>query len=421
MSKKKVIAVYADSPTVPTGFGQVIKNIFMPLVKSGRYEIKQFGINYSGYPHDFPWKIWPANNPLLCVGRAGDPYGREHLKQWLEEQSYDMLFMLNDAWILREFVPPLLEPLKKAGKPVVAYFPIDCDEYDPQWYSWLKEVTLSVTYTEYGKKIVQDLCPDLNVKVIPHGADVTTHHPIRDDNERVVELRKRMNSDFVFLNVNVNQPRKNIPASLMAMKKYIELSGNQNDKLVLHMKEADNFGYHLPILTKNVFGDREGNQRVVLISSQKIPDKDMNLLYVSSDCVISTTHGEGWGLSLSESLCTETPIIAPAHTSIPEVAAGYGRLVNPGLKHCALPFQNDRSIWRYFVDPQDMAEAMVEVRTKYDVWKDQARKARKWYVENRQWGKHIVPQWDNLFKELMNGVKDDEKKQPSPIVPPENS
>lgn len=395
---KKTIAVFADSPTVPTGFGQVIKNIFVPL--SRKYEIKLFGINYSGYPHDYPFKIWPALNPLLAVSRPGDPYGREHLKMWLQEQNFDLLFMLNDAWIMNEFVPPMLEPLKKAGKPVVVYFPIDCDEYDPNWYSWLANVECAVTYTQFGRGVINKICPDVEVRVIPHGADTITYHPIRRDDERVQQLRGRVEGDFVWLNVNVNQPRKNLPATIVAMKDYVHASGNWNDKLVLHCKEADNFGYNLPEISKHVFEGQK--KRMVLVSTNRISDQDMNCLYAASDCVVTTTHGEGWGLSISEALSTETPIIAPAHTSLPEVAAGFGYLVPPGLKHCALPFQNDRSIFRYFIDPEVMAKAMVDVRQNMDHWKNQARLARKHYVDNFQWAKHIVPQWDELFKEFLS-------------------
>ena len=398
MAKRKTIAVFADSPTVPTGFGQVIKNIFVPL--SRKYEIKLFGINYNGYPHEFPFQIWPALNPLLAVQRPGDPYGRDHLKEWLQAQYFDMFFLLNDAWILREFIPPFLEPLKKAGKPCVVYFPIDCDEYDPQWYEWLKDVDVPVTYTEYGQGLMKNLIPEIPVRMIPHGADTQAITPIRQDDQRVKELRGKMEADFVFLNVNVNQPRKNIPASIAAMKEYISMTGNWNDKLVLHMKEHDNFGYHLPMIAQGLFP--KDRKRVVLVSSQRLKDSDMNRLYASSDAVISTTHGEGWGLSLSEGLCAERPIIAPAHTSIPEVAQGYGMLVPPGAKHCALPFQNDRSIFRYFVDPAEMAKGMVEVRNNYDHWRSQAKKGRRWYEQNRTWQKHIVPQWDALFQELLS-------------------
>jgi len=400
-SKKKIIACFADSPTVPTGFGQVIKNIFVPLAKSGQYEIKLFGINYAGYPHDLPFKIWPANNPLLSVGRVGDPYGREHLKQWLQEQQFDLFFLLNDAWILREFIPPLLDPIKKAGKPVVVYFPIDCDEYDPQWYEWLKEVSLAVTYTEYGKNIVKKLCPDINIQVIPHGCNPMVYHPLRKDDPRVKELIEKIDAKFVWLNVNVNQPRKNIPASILAMKKYIELSGNENDRLILHMKEADTFGYHLPMIAKHVFPEGEHKERRVLISSQRLQDSDMNILYAASDVVITTTHGEGFGLSMVEGICAEKPIIAPNHTAIPEVTVGCAYLTDPGLKHCALPFQNDRSIFRYFVNPDDVARAMVEVRNNYDYWQKEARRGRKWYLENGQWVKHIIPKWQAIFNELL--------------------
>ena len=57
----------------------------------------------------------------------------------------------------------------------------------------------------------------------------------------------------------------------------------------------------------------------------------VNLLYNCADAVISTTLGEGWGLSITEAMATKTPIIAPDNTSLHEMMAdGRGLLVPSG-------------------------------------------------------------------------------------------
>jgi glycosyltransferase involved in cell wall biosynthesis len=58
----------------------------------------------------------------------------------------------------------------------------------------------------------------------------------------------------------------------------------------------------------------------------KLLDGDMpsvevvNKIYNASDLFLTTTLGEGWGLSFSEAAATKTPIIAPKSTSFIEMS-----------------------------------------------------------------------------------------------------
>lgn len=398
---KKTIAVYADTPTVPTGFGNVIKNIFMPLHEE--YDIKIVGINYAGYPHNLPFKIYPACNPLY-IGGGQDFYGREHLKRWVECEPFDLFFMLNDAWLLRDFAPDVVKIIREKSKtiPIICYFPIDADESEGAWFDWLMDVEVPVTYTDFALDVIKRVYPALGLrtKVIPHGADTNTFHPIQAGSDSRVEYYKKLVGDgFTFINVNKNQVRKNIPASIAAMREYQRLAGNSVDTMVLHMNDEEQMGCHIKLIANSLDFDSKGTIRV---SPARLDEANLNAMYNACHAAITTSAGEGWGLSISEAICAGIPVLAPRHTSFPEVVREFGVLYDPGSRHCALPLATDRSNWRYYADPKVIAAAMLDVRENYNKYREMALLGRKWYQENRTWEHHVVPQWREMFNQLMS-------------------
>ena len=129
MSKKKIL-VYADSPTVKTGFGTVSRNILEILHNTGEYQIDIFGINYHGTPHPFPYNIWPAMDH-----QAGDPYGRKKFCQFAIQHDFDILWVLQDTFIV-DFVPELVDYVRKnRQKPFksIMYYPTD-SVIKSDWY-----------------------------------------------------------------------------------------------------------------------------------------------------------------------------------------------------------------------------------------------------------------------------------------------
>jgi len=98
LPKIKVLA-YCDSPTCATGFGTVSRNIFEGLQATGRYQVDVLGINYWGDPHQFPYRIWPTG-----TNAQKDPYGRKKICSMIPQMEYDILFFLQDTFIINLFV-----------------------------------------------------------------------------------------------------------------------------------------------------------------------------------------------------------------------------------------------------------------------------------------------------------------------------
>ena len=218
--KKIKVLAYMDSPTCATGFGTVSRNILMGLHNTGRYDISVLGINYWGDPHELPMRVWPVGtNP------ERDPYGRKKISSMIPQMDYDVLFFLQDTFIL-DFLPELLPYLKSQGKKQksIVYFPID-GKPKQQWIKNVDACDYLVAYSKFGEAEIKKAYPQVkDMKVISHGVNTSEYHII--DAKKAKEFRSQyfgsVSDKFVFTNLNRNQQRKDIPRTIAAFAKFRE-------------------------------------------------------------------------------------------------------------------------------------------------------------------------------------------------------
>lgn len=401
--RKYKVVFYGDSPTCATGFGQVSRNILPALHESGRYEVDILGINYWGDPHDYPFKIWP-----MAVNNQRDPYGRQRMHQHLMDPRYqfDILFFLQDTFIL-DFLPQLLTSLKGAGKQFksVFYYPIDGIP-KPAWVEAAASVDYPVTYTQFGREQSLKIIPALadRLEVIPHGVNPRVFFPAPP--EEVSRFRKAffgpLADKFILTNVNRNQQRKDIPASLLAFK---EFKKHRPDSILyLHMSAVDQ-GWNLPEVIKSLGLDITSD---VILPQQFTPANGfpleiVNLVYNASDAVISTTVGEGWGLSWTEAMATKTPVVFPSNTCLGEYITeetGFPYPSGGDPDHVAI-LSNDNEVPRPKAHVGKMVERLIEVYDNRDEARRRAENAYTMVMNNLVWDKHINPRWVSLFDKIV--------------------
>ena len=414
--KKKKIIFYGDSPTCATGFGQVSRNILPALHNSGRYEVDILGINYWGDPHGYPFKIWP-----MAVNADRDPYGRKRLNQHLLDPNleYDYLFFLQDTFIL-DFLPQMLDNLKKAGKDFksIYYYPIDGIPKEA-WIRGANSVDFPVTYTEFAKEQSIEKVPEIGerLRVIPHGVNPDVFFPVPAD--QVKAFREQyfgpLADKFIITNVNRNQQRKDIPATIKA---FIEFKKERPDSvLYLHMAAQDQ-GWNLPEVIQgfglNVREDVILPQRFT--PSNGFPLEVLNLLYNSSDCLISTTVGEGWGLSWTEAMACKTPVVYPLNTCLGEYITeetGFPFKSGGDMDHITV-LPNDNEVPRPTAHIADAVKQLMMVCDNPLEAAKRAEAAYKMVHSTLIWNKQINPQWVNLFDEISAGTAG-----PQPIADPD--
>lgn len=404
MSNKIKILFYGDSPTVATGFGTVSRNILMGLHETGKYDIKVLGVNYWGDPHPYPFPIWPVG-----IG-SNDPYGRQRsIDMMAKDLDYDVLFLFQDSFILQSFMGQGLPKLRQIKNFVtVGYYPID-GVPKKQWVDCMAMFDVPVTYTEFAKRESILATPSIaeKIKVVPHGVNTEDFFPVSEADKMAFrrEYFGKHAGKFVITNINRNQQRKDIPRCIMAFKEFKKL--RPNSVLYLHMAARDQ-GWDLPEVVKSLgltlgedvllpgagFGPNQGFSREVV-----------NYIYNASDVVVSTTTGEGWGLSSVEAMACKTPIIFPRNTALEEIVGqDRGWLIDSGTTpndYFILPHDNE--VQRPLASITDMAEKLVEVYDNDEEVALRTENAYNWVTSTLSWKKNIVPVWDKIISDAVTG------------------
>lgn len=320
--KKLKVLWYSDSPCVETGFAQVAKNILKSLYATGQYEFLINGINHylSFYDQNkFPYQIHSG-------AMMGEPLGKKLFIEMLKHEEFDILFTFNDLGLVNQFSDAISE-LKKMKKFIwITYSPIDIDRVPAVQLKSFNAADIPVVYTEFGYKVATELSPVLKdkLKVIGHGTEPQVFFPM-NRNKRI-EMKKRFfNQDektFVITNVNRNQWRKDLVRTMIAVREFKKQHIGDGYKIVLylHSKIEDEGGNLM------VQADYAGLKQVedvyfspIEFEGHGIPRKEMNNVYNASDVIVSTTLGEGWGLSATEAFAAGVPVVFPRNTSLVEI------------------------------------------------------------------------------------------------------
>lgn len=404
MSKKIKVLAWFDY-CCNTGFGQVSRNIVTNLLNSGDFEVDIVGINYDGDPYDetkWPGTVFPAMRGRMQHQIYMDVFGRQRVLDLIGTGKYDVLFMIQDTFVTKEFMPNLIEAREITGTKMVYYYPVD-SYLHPSWVTdVVSKVDYPIVYTEYGKRETLKHDPSLKSKleIIYHGTNTGEFFPIPQDmSEFRSHYFKGIADDrFLIMNLNRNQPRKDVLRSMLIIKELHERG--RNPLLYLHMAGQDvggdirewadqlglEYGKHF------VFPDNFG---------EGMPIDTINALYNSVDCVLTTTHGEGWGLSLTEAMSTKVPIVAPDVTSITEILADNRGILVPSGKtnhdwYTQGPGDNNRL--RPLMNVHDAADAIENLM---DGEKPDIEGAYKW-ATSQDWSV-ITKDFERIIRKAANG------------------
>lgn len=399
-SKKTKVLAYCDFACA-TGFSTVATNILTELHNSGEYDIVVLGINHHGFPHPYPFPVYP-------VGVAGqgdrDPYGRKWVAQMMRTQEYDILFTIQDSFIL-EFMAEIIGDLRQRNPKMkwVNYFPVD----GLPKKSWLDAMALAdypVTFTDWAVKVCNKVCPAMKDKIryIYHGVNTKDFFPLTLDDAQLFkgEYFGALASKFMVVQVNRNQQRKDIPRGMVAFREFNKMY--PDSVFYIHAAVVDN-GWNLMEVAKTIglepnvnicFPDNFG-------ANQGFPRDVLNRIYNAADVVMSSTTGEGWGLAQTEAMACCKPVISPDNTSCSEIIGeDRGLLVKSGGDmnlHTILP--NDNEVVRPLIDINDMIAKLSFVYERRADAQKLALNGYKWVTSSLKWDKNIVPAWREVFEE----------------------
>lgn len=419
--KKRIKVLWYSDFLRHTGFGNVSEEIVDRLYATGNYEFMILGINHTGSPYNYPASeyfkfrnipIWPAYG----IGSNDGMMGYNRLARLIAEMEFDILFVLQDSFNLINMKESIREARRRKNFRYIFYFPID-GEIKQDWVDdAIKEADCPVTYTEYGKKKVQELSPSLNLKVIPHGVDLGVFRPFDNEEERLKFRQSyfmfpKKDEVFLITNVNRNQPRKDMIRCLLAFKEFYKKYPGIDARLYLHCIRNDHAGFDLPKFAKEnlPFGLRN---KLIFVPPEDFGDNGfpvdfLRKIYASSDVITSTTLGEGWGLCTTEAMACKTPVVMPDNTATTEIIGKgnkRGYLVKSGSHTGEFTMLKDGiDVLRPVTNIEDLISKWKHVYDNREEAKRKAEKAYKW-LQDYTWDE-VAKKWDELFQKQYSSLR----------------
>lgn len=290
--------------------------------------------NYRGDYWPTPLKLYRPN-----VLQASDIYGKTRFIEMLGKIEPDVVVLFNDVAVILDWLFNNQfdqQRILLGYRPILSYFPVDGYNMPPVWTEMIPKVSLPVAMTKFGQRSYP------GSRLVYHGVDtqkfytVDEDHPITLSNGTVCtskqDCKKAFGYDpdgFLILRVDKNSGRKDFAATWKA--------------LVPVMKRHQDIQVHFHTVAREAVS---GVDIDVLVSREvklrpRIFTPDMHdsyigwaesellALYNAADLFVSTSRGEGFGLTLAESLSAGVPVIAQNVSSIPEVVGPGGVLLEP--------------------------------------------------------------------------------------------
>ena len=453
------VLFWGDTPDCATGFGTVSRNILRRLALTGRYLIDVIGINdRGGYkdPYKHPYRIYPAKIGI-DVGLGADFHGRPRLLSSILGKDpdikppWDIVFVLNDPFILEESVQVFNEGtmtvIKKAQEafksspkvPIefnfktICYWPVDSAIRG----NWLeKAITLSdypVAYTKYCKEEIEKADMALTTptkvgertKTIYHGFNPEDFHPISDKEKS--EFREkffdgRVKKDTFLISVVArNQMRKDLSRTLAVFSDF--LKRRPDSFLYLNCQDKDAWG-SLQEFARNFRNLKYGENWVTpaqFSANSGFKIDTLNRIYNISDCILSTSLGEGFGLYNFEGFATKTLVVGPNNTTHPELY-NFDKneditdmdKIHEKLRGIPMLSGSTSSEWVSFgngdlerkrpvTNVADAVKKLVWAYDNPDKCKAIIERAYNW-VQQYNWDK-VAEEWDEVFKEAFTQLE----------------
>ncbi|MFZ2281326.1 MAG: glycosyltransferase family 4 protein [Prosthecobacter sp.] len=290
---------------VPTGFATVTHAILNHLRHD--WEIVVSGVNYDGGDHDLPYRIMPAQ-------QGGDMWGMNRFQDLCAEFDPAAVIINSDWWNVAQFAR-----IAPAGVPVIGYMPVDGGHLDPAAMAEINRLHSAVWYTRFGHRAACDAGFTGQRQIIPHGIDTEIFRP-GDRAAARQTLRLDVSPDaFIVGNVNRNQPRKRLDLTIQIFAAWIKQHNIADAYLLLHCAQKDT-GWDL----RRVAAYCGVADRLILTGAEDIRDLQdvhrLRLVYNCLDVQMTTTLGEGWGLTTMEGMACGIPQIVPKSSALGEWA-----------------------------------------------------------------------------------------------------
>jgi D-inositol-3-phosphate glycosyltransferase len=304
--KVKGRLLWIGDAVVPTGFATVTHSILQHLRRD--WEVIVSGVNYDGQRHAYPYRILPARQG------HGDMWGMNRFASLCAEFAPDVVVINSDWWNVAGF----LQRAPK-GLPIVAYMPVDGANLDSRIVPQLNGLAAAIWYSDFGHREAAQAGFRGARHVISHGIATDRWRPVTRTIARDLLDLPVPSRAFIVGNINRNQPRKRLDVTMQYFAEWTRQHKVSDAWLLLHCAKQDT-GWDLESLARH-HGIAD---RLLLTGGSTMHDAvdpaKLQLVYSALDVQVTTTLGEGWGLTTMEGMACGVPQLVPDWAALGEWA-----------------------------------------------------------------------------------------------------
>lgn len=297
MLNKKKILVLGDHPLSPSGVGTSIKYFIDSLIKTGKYSFLCLGgaVKHGSYA-TYVDQVWGEDYKIIPV----DGYGtQEQVRKIIHSEKPDVLWFMTDPrfwtwlWEIEQEVRPYVPML---------YYHV-WDNFPTPMFNRPYYISndMIVTMSKLSSDIVKQAAPEIQECYIPLAVDTDIYKPLPPAN--YASLKK--NGVFTFFWNNRNARRKMSGSIVYWFKEFLDKVGPDKARLIMHTDPKDPYGQDL-LAVAHVAGL---NSEQFLLSTNRISQEQLALLYNAADAIINISDAEGVGMGTLEALACEKPIV----------------------------------------------------------------------------------------------------------------
>ena len=327
------------------------------------YDVYLFGINFNYKEDDYKniiSKKYPnisKNNIFVTkyykdIDKYNGVY-REYLingffslKETVNTIKPKFIFSINDFHIIVNQLRVLEDSYKKWEGQFIAYMPIDyynlfITNNDTKIFNKIDKL---IAYNNHGKTEYQHFYTK-HIYTMSHIVSSDNYYKLTTDRYllRKEFLGDEFRDQFVILNNNVDNIRKNLEQTIEIL---FQLKLKKKVVLVIktrysHSENIQKFKQKYQDIYKKYNTIHKSNLKMILIVKE-FSTLELNQLYNCVDLGITTTLGEGWGLTTCEMILSGTMVLVPNNTSFIEIFPNELLLEQNKLLHADLIAEQER-------------------------------------------------------------------------------
>jgi len=402
--KKIKVFVLADNPLAPSGVAGQTRYMIEGLLRTGRFQFVCFGgaikhpsydpIKIQGYEDD--WVIYPV-----------DGYGtQDKVRTLLQTEKPDIMWIMTDP----RFWPWLWEIENEVRSVVPLVYYHVWDNYPPPMFNrpFYESNDFIATISKVTDDIVSKVAPSVPRVRIPHTANTEIYKKVPDEladdfrKKNKLAYKKNGEKKFLFFWNNRNARRKQSGTLIWWFSEFLDRIGRENACLIMHTEPKDPNGQDL----EAIMAERGLNNGEVLLSVNKMPARDLSMIYNVCDCTINISDAEGFGLATLESLACEVPIIVNMTGGLQEQVTDGKEWFGTGIEPVSKSIIGSQQVPYIYEDRISKDDFINALEKMYNMTKEEraemGKKARKHVLDNYGFESYV-----NLWDETLTKIHEE--------------